>query len=93
MAQAQGGASSGAAAQSVTISSMAGNVQLLTTQEGKQGWAPLKAGDSLAQGSIIRVDSNTGGEVGCSSLNAALSLGFTKIHGGLNHTLYQVQMK
>ena len=66
-------------------------MQRLSQQNGQQGWAPLKAGDQLTQGSIIRVEGNTGGEVGFSSLKAALSLRFTKFHGGSKHTLYLVK--
>jgi hypothetical protein len=88
LAQAQ---ASGAAARSVTVAAVAGGVQKLTTQDGKQGWAPLKAGDKLSQGSIIRVDNSTGGEVGTGSLREALSVGWTKIHQASGHNLYQAK--
>ena len=85
------GPAAGAAAKTVTVAQVAGSVQRLSQQNGQQGWAPLKAGDQLSQGSIIRVEGNTGGEVGFSSPEAALSLNFTKIHGGSKHTLYLVK--
>jgi hypothetical protein len=81
----------GAAAKTVTAAQVAGSVQQISQQNGQQGWVPLKAGDQLTQGSIIRVEGNTGGEVEFSSPEAAMSLNFTKIHGGSKHTLYLVK--
>jgi hypothetical protein len=86
-----GKAGPAAGAKTVTVAQVAGSVQRFSQQNGQQGWAPLKAGDQLTQGSVIRVEGNTGGEVGFSSPEAALSLSFTKIHGGSKHTLYLVE--
>jgi len=73
----------------VTITSVAGGLQKLADQDGKQGWVPLKAGDKLSPGSIIRVDRKTGGEVGFAIQKDALSLEWTKIHQDPRHNLFQ----
>jgi hypothetical protein len=91
LAQAQTHADQGSSGKSAAVASVAGSVQKLTEQGGQQGWVPLKAGESLGQGSIIRVESNTGGEVGVGNVNTALSMRWSQIHSGPNHVLYQLQ--
>lgn len=93
LAKAQISPAKGTPGKTATVASVTGTVQKLTEQGGKQGWAPLKPGDNLGQGSIIRVDRNTGGEVGFGDLETALSQNFSKIHGTSNHTVYLVKVR
>jgi hypothetical protein len=76
----------------VTVASVTGGVQKLTTQEGKQGWAPLKAGDNLRAGSAIRI-SQDGGEVGKSNLNAVMSLHWTLVQQTPKGKVYLLQSR
>jgi len=92
LAKAQAGALAGAGGPALTVTSVAGGVQKLTTREGKQGWAPLKAGDKLSPGSAIRL-SPSGGEVGTSNLNAVLSLKWTLVQQNPKGKVYLLQSK
>jgi hypothetical protein len=93
LAKAQASSASGATGQSVTVASVAGGMQKLATENGQQGWAPLKAGDSLGQGSIIRVESNTGGEVGVGNADTALPMNWQKIHSFSGHVVFLLSIK
>jgi hypothetical protein len=90
LATVQTRAAKGASGQTVAVASVTGSVQKLTERGGQKGWVPLKPGDNLGQGSIIRVDKETGGEVGFSSIKTALSKKFRNIHKGVNHNVYIV---
>jgi hypothetical protein len=87
------GRAGAAGAPGVTVSEVAGAVQVLATQDGKQVWTPLTARSKLGTNSIIRVDNNTGGQVGARDLKSAMSMNWTKIHSGSNHVLYQLQLR
>ncbi len=82
-----------AGASSATVSEVAGGVQVLTTQEGRQGWTPLAAGSELADNAVIKVENGTGGQVGVGDVETALSMIWRKIHSGPNHDLYQLQLR
>ena len=89
LAKAQSAATAGAGSPTLNVTSVAGGVQKLTTQKGKQGWAPLKAGDKLSPGSAIRL-SPDGGEVGTSNLNAVFSLRWTLVQQNSKGKVYSL---
>jgi hypothetical protein len=93
LAKAQASSASGAAGRSVTVASVAGGVQKLAAENGRQGWAPLIAGDKLTRGSILRVDSTTGGEVGVGNADAALPMNWSQIHSSSGHAVYLLSIR
>jgi hypothetical protein len=93
LAKAQASSASGAAGRSVTVASVAGGVQKLAAENGRQGWAPLIAGDKLTRGSILRVDSTTGGEVGVGNADAALPMSWSQIHSSSGHAVYLLSIR
>jgi hypothetical protein len=92
MAKAQGAAQAGFGP-TMTVGSVAGPVQVLAVQDGKQGWAPLKAGDALKNGSLIRVNRSGTADVGFSNLNAAVSQSWTKVHETPANAVYLLEIK
>ena len=92
LGKAQAGAAAGAAAPSVTVTSVGGAVQKLAVQDGKQGWAPLKAGDRIGPGAVVRIDTGTGGEVGVGKdIKQVLQQSWTTVYSSQSHAVYLLQ--
>lgn len=92
LARTQADLGKGVAPQTANVTAVAGTVHRLSTQSGQQGWVALKAGDRLGHGDALRLNRDSGGEVGFSSLDVARSQSYRKIHGGPSHDLYLLEI-
>lgn len=89
--QTAGGAES--ANQTPSVSLATGGVHVFACQDGQAGWVPLDAGDSLAHGSIVRVENASGARVNFAQSGVSSAVRWNAISSNGKHTLYRIELQ